>query len=84
MTDTTILKSDFNDAVNTAREAVQPLLRALERSISALGLDPSSDVVTGAAALHSALSDQLSVADEMGSTGGFHTDGGGTGKGDGE
>lgn len=80
-----ILKSTVSAAVVDATSAVKPLLLALEAAIAAI---PSSDDFTAAAAsaasaLHAELSNQLANADALLESGTFHTDGGGTDKGDG-
>lgn len=75
MTDSNyILKSTVSAAVVDATNAVKPLLLAAEAA------NPGSDEL---AALHAELANQLSIADSILDSGTFHTDGGGTDKGDG-
>lgn len=80
-----ILKSAVSSAVTDATNAVKPLLLAAEAAANDL---PSNDAYTQAvkdalAALHAELANQLGNADALLGTGTMHTDGGGTGKGDG-
>lgn len=80
MTDS-ISKAAFNDAVQSAITAVKPLLLAAEAEANDLDLGAGHPLNAALSALHAELSEQLSIADGLGSTG-MHTDGGGSGKGD--
>lgn len=75
-----ISKTDFNAAVHAAILSIKPKLLAAEAAVTALDFDVASMALT---ALHQALAELLTQADEMGSVGTFHTDTGGTDKGDG-
>lgn len=81
-----IAKLDFNAAVQAAIVAVKPLLLQVETDLSVVSgivgpISAIEDLQGAVAALHAELANQLSVADQMGSTGGIHTDTGGGNKG---
>lgn len=73
-----IPKADFNSAISEAISSVKPLLLDLEAKLALLD---DQDAIDACATLHAELANQLAIADTLGSTGGMHTDTGGTGKG---
>lgn len=77
----TILKATFNAAVQAAIPTIKTPLLALETAVADLALAPDDPAVTNLAALHSALAAVLTICDQLGSSGGVHTDTGGGNKG---
>lgn len=85
MTDS-IPKSTFNAAVQAAISAVKPLLLQVETDAADVAtitgpIDAVAALQINLSALHDELSNQLAIADALGSSGGMHTNTGGTGKG---
>lgn len=79
-----ILKSVFNVAVQAAIANVKPKLQALEAQLNGFGLPANHSTRLACEALHAALAEELANADTLGSSGGVHTNTGGSDKGDAE
>lgn len=71
----------FNQAVADATSAVKPKLIAVEAEINDLGLAKDHPLQIAIRDLHAELANQLTIADELGGTGGAHARSGGDNKG---